>query len=138
MKKFGLLCASAMAAFTLAAVQTTTNHHADNSGAVVMAAQKNFSKQNYAVMAYLKYTKQDLASVKDNSVEIDNDHGKFEIDNANDKDFDVIVNDANVTLKTTDQNGKKKSHTYSKAKLEKQFSGQQDKLNSIVEKDDQD
>lgn len=135
MKKIGLLCASVIATFTLAAVQTTSTHHALTNGSVVMAAPKGFSKQNYAVMAYLKYTKQDLTNVQDHSVKIENDDGKFEIDNANDKDFDVIVNNANVTLKTTDQHGKRKSHTYSKDSLEKQFSGQQDKLNSVTQKD---
>lgn len=124
-----------MAAFTLAVVQTTSTHHTLTDDSVVMAAQKGFSKQNYAVMAYLKYTKQDLTNVQDHSVKIESDDGKFEIDNANDKDFDVTVNNANVTLKTTDQHGKRKSHTYSKARLEKQFNGQQDKLNSVTQQD---
>lgn len=136
MKKFGLVCASAMAAFALAAVQAgNTGSHLTSNDAVAMAAQKDFSKQNYAVMAYLKYTKQDINSVQDNSVEIDNEHGHFEIDNEGGEDFDVTVNASKVTLKTTDQKGKKKSHTYDKANLEKQFSNQQAKLNSIVEKD---
>lgn len=123
-----------MAAFTLAAVQTTSNHHALVNGPVVMAAQKGFSKQNYAVMAYLKYTKQDLTNVQDHSVKVKSDDGQFKIDNGNDKDFAVTVNHANVTLKVTDQHGKQKSHTYSKASLEKQFNGQQDKLNSVTQK----
>lgn len=135
MKKFGLFCVAAMAGLTVTAVQTGNAGHATSSEPVVMAAQKSFSKQNYAVMAYLKYTKQDVNSVQDNSVEIDSEHGRFEIDNEGGEDFDVTVNNTNVTLKTTDQKGKKKTHTYSKANLEKQFNNQQSKLNSIVEKD---
>lgn len=136
MKKLNLICASAMAAFALTAVQTTAADQGTNGTSVAMAAQKNFSKQNYAVMAYLKYTKQDINSVKDNSVDIENEHGHFEIDNENDKDFVVEVNGDSVTLKSTDQHGKKKSHTYAKKSLTKQFANQQAKLNSIVEKDD--
>lgn len=136
MKKLGLFCVAALATFTLANLQTQKDHYSISNGDVVMAAQKNFSKQNYAVMAYLKYTKQDLNSVQDNSLDVDNDNGVFEIDNGSEENFIIKVGKSNITLKTTDQNGKKKSHTYTKSQLKKEFNGQQDKLNSIIENDD--
>lgn len=136
MKKIGLLCASALAVLTVSTFATSTNSLSLSTDSTALAATTKFSRQNYAVMAYLKYTKQDVNSVADNSLEVESEHGHFEIDNENDSDFVVEVNKSNVVLKATDQNGKCKVHTFAKAKLEKQFSNQQNKLNSIVESDD--
>jgi hypothetical protein len=136
MKKIGLLCASALAVLTVSTFATSTNSLSLSTDSTALAATTKFSRQNYAVMAYLKYTKQDVNSVADNSLEVESEHGHFEIDNENDSDFVVEVNKSNVVLKATDQNGKRKVHTFAKAKLEKQFSNQQNKLNSIVESDD--
>lgn len=133
MKKIGLLCASVVATLTLTTTVPLANVHFTET--VVSAAQKDFSTKNYATMAYLKYTKQELNSVQDNTVEIEQEHGHFEIDNDNGEDFTVTVKNDHVTLTTTDQNGKKKSHTYSKTNLAKQFTNQQSKLNAVVEKD---
>lgn len=136
MKKIGLLCASALAVLTVSTFATSANSFSLSTDSTALAATTKFSQQNYAVMAYLKYTKQDLNSIADNSLEVESEHGHFEIDNENGSDFVVEVNKSNVILKTTDQNGKRKVHTFTKAKLEKQFSNQQNKLNSIVESDE--
>ena len=108
--------------------------HMNNSNNYVMASvqhKNKFSNKNYAVMGYLKFTKQKLTKVTDNTITVTKNGKKYNIKDTN-NEFTVKISKHKVTI--SDNSGKKKS--YSKKSLSKKFKKQRAKLNSIVVKQD--
>lgn len=102
-----------------------------NTPAAVMASQKqqHFSKQNYALMAYLKWSNKDLESVDDQSITLNQDQGNTFTTTADDgQSVTIKVGSSKVTVKGADGNQK----TYKKAQLRKAFKGQVATLNNKV------
>lgn len=102
-----------------------------NTPATAMASQKqqHFSKQNYALMAYLKWSNKDLESVDNQSITLNQDQGNTFTTTADDgQNVTIKVGSSKVTVKGADGNQK----TYKKAQLGKAFKGQAAKLNKKV------
>lgn len=97
----------------------------------VMASQKqqHFSNQNYALMAYLKWSNKDLESIDDQSITLNQDQGDTFTTTADDgQSVTIKVGSSKVTVKGADGNKK----TYKKAQLKKTFKGQADTLSDKV------
>lgn len=102
-----------------------------NTPVTVMASQKqqHFSKQNYALMAYLKWSNKDLESIDDQSITLNQDQGNIFTTTADDgQSVTIKVGSNKVTVKGADGNKK----TYKKAQLKKAFKGQAATLNNKV------
>lgn len=133
MKKKALILGLTIACAGIFTIQPFSPVNGVAKNIAFASKQDSYSKQNYAVMAYLVYTKQDLNNIQDNSVSIKQNGNHFQIDNQNGENIVIKVNSNNVILKVTDQNSKEKAHTYSKSQLTKRFKGQKEKLTAIVQ-----
>lgn len=106
-----------------------TNLVSNISTPTVMAASKqNFSKQNYALMAFLQWSNQDLKDIQDQSITLTAGKNNTFTTQSNGQKVTITVGHTKVTVK--DGNGNKK--TFTKAKLEKAFKNQNDDLNAKV------
>lgn len=123
MKKMALVCTAALAAvlvFTMPAGQSTVN-----GANVVMAASTNnrFDNADYAVMAFLQFSKQQVSDVQDGSIQLSKSGSDYTLSDDNNQ-FEIEVAKQQVVIKSTDQHNAVKKHAYSKAKLQKKFKGQ--------------
>ena len=128
-KKFKLAVIPAVALGCFVAVNN--NFVNNTSMPAVMAASKhqNFSKQNYALMAFLQWSNQDLQDVQDQSIALTAGKNNTFITQSDDgQKITITVGHTKVTVK--DANGNKK--TFTKAKLEKAFKNQIDALNNKI------
>lgn len=128
-KKIQLAVIPAVAFGCFVAVNNT-NFVGNTSMPTVMAASKQgFSKRNYALMAFLQWSNQNLKDVQDQSITLSaGKNNTFTTQSDNNQTVTITVGHTKVTVK--DANGNKK--TFTKTKLEKAFKNQSDTLNNKI------
>lgn len=98
-------------------------------GVIAASKHQNFSKQNYALMAFLQWSNKDLQDVQDQSITLNASKNNTFTTQADDgQRVTITVGHTKVTVKNA--NGNKK--TFAKTKLEKKFRNQSDILNNKV------
>lgn len=132
MKKFTLLCATAIAACTLVTVKGGSGITA--TGNVVVASARHhvtFSNETYAVMSFLQFSKQQVNDIQDGSIQLNHDGDDYVLNDGN-NEFNITISSKKVTIKSTDQNGKEVKHTYTKSQLRKKFNGNEESLKAKI------
>lgn len=101
------------------------------SGSVpVYAAQqqgKFSNSDDYAALAFLRFSKQSIADVADGSIQLNKDGKNYLLTDSNNQ-FTISVGKKKVAIETTDQNNNVTKHNYSKSKVKKQFKGHEGEL----------
>lgn len=136
MKKLYLSCLIVLLTFGgIEASEAVSNRLGVGNTEYVFAKthQVNFSNKDYALMSYLKLTRQKISDISTNSVSIIKDGKKIKI---TDQSAQYSVRVRKTSIMIIDGNHKKQC--YSKSSLIKKFKNQKEDLDSIVTKNNGD